>query len=68
MDGPIALIEGISVMIKGILLNFGKRYEDDFRVIFDQWPKFTFSFRCAKPQTDVTTNRSITTAVTFQNQ
>jgi hypothetical protein len=21
------------------LLNFGKRYEDNLRVIFDQWPK-----------------------------
>jgi hypothetical protein len=26
-------------MVNGTLLNFGKRYEDDFRVIFDQWKK-----------------------------
>ena len=24
-------------MVNGTLLNFGKRYEDDLRVIFDQW-------------------------------
>ena len=29
----------ISTMVNGTLLNFGKRYEDDLRVIFDQWPK-----------------------------
>ena len=26
-------------MVNGTLLNFGKRYEDKFRVIFYQWPK-----------------------------
>jgi hypothetical protein len=26
-------------MVNGTLLNFGKIYEDDLRVIFDQWPK-----------------------------
>ena len=26
-------------MVNGILLNFGRRYEDDLRVIFDQWQK-----------------------------
>ena len=36
----IALISGISTMVNGTLLNFGKRYEDDLRVIFDQWQKF----------------------------
>ena len=25
--------------VNGTLLNFGKRYEDDWMVIFDQWPK-----------------------------
>ena len=35
----IVLISGISSMVNGTLLNFGKRYEDDLRVIFDQWPK-----------------------------
>ena len=32
----IVLISGISTMVNGTLLNFGKRYEDDLRVIFDQ--------------------------------
>jgi hypothetical protein len=26
-------------MINGTLLNFGTKYDDDLRVIFDQWPK-----------------------------
>ena len=34
----IVLILLISTMVNGTLLNFGKRYEDDLRVIFDQWP------------------------------
>ena len=25
-------------MVNGTVLNFGKRYKDDVRVIFDQWP------------------------------
>jgi hypothetical protein len=33
------LIRLISTMVNGTLLNFGKRYKDDLRVIFDQWPK-----------------------------
>ena len=35
----IVLITEISTMVNGTLLNFGKRYEDTLRVIFDQWPK-----------------------------
>ena len=35
----IVLISGISTMVNGTLLNFGKRYEDNLRVIFDQWSK-----------------------------
>jgi hypothetical protein len=35
----IVLISLISTMVNGTLLNFGKRYKDDLRVIFDQWPK-----------------------------
>ena len=35
----IVLISRISTMVNGTLLNFGKRYEDDLRVIFDQWSK-----------------------------
>ena len=26
-------------MVNGTLLNFGKRYEDNLRVIFEKWPK-----------------------------
>ena len=26
-------------MVNGTLLKFGKRYDDDLRFIFDQWPK-----------------------------
>ena len=39
MPFTIVLISGISTMVNGTLLNFGKRYEDNLRVIFDQWPK-----------------------------
>ena len=35
----IVLIPFISTKVNGTLLNFGKRYEDNLRVIFDQWPK-----------------------------
>ena len=28
-----------STIVNGNLLNFGKRYEDNSRTIFDQWPK-----------------------------
>jgi hypothetical protein len=35
----IVLILLICTMVNGTMLNFGKRYEDDLRVIFDQWPK-----------------------------
>ena len=35
----VVLISLISTKVNGTLLNFGKRYEDDLRVIFVQWPK-----------------------------
>ena len=35
----IVLILLISTMVNDSLLNFGKRYKDDLRVIFDQWTK-----------------------------
>ena len=38
----IVLISGISTMVNGTLLNFGKRYEDDLRAICDQWQKLHF--------------------------
>ena len=44
MPFTIVLISGISTMVNGTLLNFGKRYEDDLRVIFDQWPKLHLGF------------------------
>ena len=39
----IVLIPLISTMVNDTLLNFGKRYEDDLRVILDQWPKLHLS-------------------------
>ena len=36
----IATVSTDGTMVNGTLLNFGKIYEDDFRVIFDQWQKF----------------------------
>ena len=39
MPFTIVLISLISTMVNGTLLNFVKRYKDDLRVIFDQWPK-----------------------------
>ena len=35
----IIVISEISTIVNGTLLNFGKRYKDNLRVIFDQWPK-----------------------------
>ena len=35
----IVLISLISTMVNHTLLNSGKRYKDDFMVIFDLWPK-----------------------------
>ena len=35
----IVLIPLISTIVNGPLLNFSKRYEDNLRVIFDQWTK-----------------------------
>ena len=35
----IVLIALISSIVNGTLLNFGKRYKDGLRVIFDQWQK-----------------------------
>ena len=42
MPFTIVLISGISIMVNGTLLNFGKRFEDDLRVIFDQRQKLHF--------------------------
>ena len=35
----IVLVSGVSTVVNGTVLNFGKRYKDNLRVIFDQWPK-----------------------------
>ena len=35
----IVLIPLISTIVNGTLLSFGKRYKDNLRAIFDQWPK-----------------------------
>ena len=39
MPLTIVLIRLISTIVNGTLLNFGKRYEDDLMIIFDQWQK-----------------------------
>ena len=39
MPLTVVLIKGISTIVNGTLLNFGKRYKDDLRVTFDKWPK-----------------------------
>ena len=36
---PFPIVSGISTMVNGTLLNVGKRYEDNLRVIVDQRPK-----------------------------
>ena len=38
------LISEFSSMVYGTQLNFGKRYKDNLRVIFDQWPNFCHFF------------------------
>ena len=35
----VVLISRTSAMVNGTLLNLGKGYEDDLRVIFGQWQK-----------------------------
>ena len=39
VSSTIVVISVINAMVNGTLLNFGKRYEDNLMVIFDQWPK-----------------------------
>ena len=48
----------ISAMVNGTLLNFGKRYEDNVRVIFDQWPKLHLGL-------DVLSNKKILKGVYY---
>ena len=47
----IVIIPLISTMVNGTLLNFGKRYEDDLRVIFDLWPKMHLGLDALSNQT-----------------
>ena len=37
-------------MVNGTPLNFGKKYRDNFRVIFDQWPKLHLSLAALSNQ------------------
>ena len=39
MPVTIVMISEISAMVNGTLLNFGKRYEEDFRAVFNQLQK-----------------------------
>ena len=52
----IELISKISITVNGNLLNFGKRYEDNLRVIIDQWPKLHLGL-------DVLSNQKIVNGV-----
>ena len=45
-----------SIMVKGTLLNFGKRYKDDLRVIFDQWQKLHFGLDALSNQKILNSN------------
>ena len=44
------------------MLNFGKRYEDDLRVIFDQWPKLQLGLDALSNQKILKCNYYLTTA------
>ena len=46
----IVLISLISTIVNGTLLNFGKRYEDNLRVIFDQWPNLQLGLHALSNQ------------------
>ena len=46
----IVLVSGISTMVNGTLQNFGKRYEVDLRVIFDQWQNLHLNLDMLKNQ------------------
>ena len=35
----IVLINSVSTVVNCTVLNFAKRYKNDLRVTFDQWPK-----------------------------
>ena len=51
MPLTIVLIPLISTIVNGTLLNFGKRYGDNLRVIFDQWPKLHLGLDAVSNQT-----------------
>ena len=51
-------------MVNGTLLNFGKRYDDNLRVIFDQSvAKVALRFECAKQSKNF--DRYLVQCVTF---
>jgi hypothetical protein len=54
----IVLILLISTIVNGTLLNFGKRYEGNIRVIFDQWPKLQLGL-------DVLSNQKILNGILY---
>ena len=47
-------------MVNGTLLNFGKRYKDDVRVFFYQWPKLDSGL-------DVLSNQKILKGIYYFN-
>ena len=44
MPFAIVLILLIITMVNGTVLNSAKRYKDDLRAIFDQWPNMYLGF------------------------
>ena len=56
---PLCNESAHSAMVNRNLLNFGKRYKDNLRVIFDQWPKLHLGL-------DALSNQKILKGVLYQ--
>ena len=51
-------------MVNGTLLNFGKIYKADFRIIFDQWPKLQLGLDALSHQKNL--KKQVLIAVRFE--
>ena len=63
----IVLINKISTMVNGTLLNFGKRFEDNLRVIIDQWPKLRLDLDVLSNQKILNGIYCTETVIVFEN-
>ena len=61
MPLTIVLMREIRTMVNVTLLNFGKRYEDNLRVIFDKWPKLQLGL-------DALSNQKTLNGIYFRNR